>query len=388
MNKTIAILGVTGSVGSQSLEVAKNKGHRVDFMSANTDVSGLEYAARAFMPTAVAMSNGRAAEELKVRLADTDIKVYGGEGGILEGISNTSADTVINAILGSAGLLPTLYTLREGKTLALANKESLVVAGELVMYEAKKHSARIIPVDSEHSAIFQCLSAGSHGEIKRLILTASGGPFFGKTRDELKKVTLAEALSHPTWKMGKKISTDSATLMNKGFEIIEASHLFGVKEDKIEVVIHRESILHSAVEYIDNINIGQFSLPDMRSCIQYAIEYPDRRESALSSLDLTRVGSLSFFKPDTEVFPLLNLARRAVREGGAYPALLNALDEAAVEAFVSGGMSFLDISDFIANVYESFSGLEGVNDLSGILECDKEARIRMREKIAAQKSKI
>ncbi len=382
MNKTIAILGATGSVGRQSLEVAKNKGYRVDFLSAGRDVDGMETAARLFSPVAVAMADAHAAAELKLRLADTGIRVYSGERGILEGIAASRADTVINAILGSAGLAPTLSVIREGKALALANKESLVVAGNIVMEEAKKKSLQVIPVDSEHSAIFQSLKSGESSEIRRIILTASGGPFFGKTREQLRCVTLHDTLNHPTWKMGKKISTDSATLMNKGFEIIEASHLFGVDESQIEVIIHRESILHSAVEYIDNVQIGQLSVPDMRTCIQYALEYPKRTESLAAPLDLTRIGALTFYQPDTEAFPLLSLARRAVRDGGAYPAVLNALDEIAVGAFLEGKISFFEISELIFDAYESFLGLGSVNSLDGILEYDRLARIKLSERIA------
>ena len=381
MNKTIAILGATGSVGRQSLEVAREKGYRVDFISANRDAQSLEALARLHKPTAVAMADEAASRELRVRLADTDIKVYSGDAGILEGISRESVDTVVNAILGSAGLMPTLEAVKEGKTLALANKESLVVAGDIVMSEAKRSRAEIIPVDSEHSAIFQSLKAGRHSEVRRIILTASGGPFFGKTREELKGVTLSDALNHPTWKMGKKISCDSATLMNKGFEIIEASHLFGIDESKIEVIVHRESILHSAVEYIDNVQIGQFSLPDMRSCIQYALEYPTRTVGLTEPLDLTRVGALTFFKPDNDAFPLLSLARRATREGGAYPAVLNALDEVAVEAFLIGKISFFEISELVFKAYEAFEDVSSVKDLSGIIECDIAARAKMTELI-------
>ena len=381
MNKTIAILGATGSVGRQSLEVAREKGYRVDFISANRDAQSLEALARLHKPTAVAMADEAASRELRVRLADTDIKVYSGDAGILEGISRESVDAVVNAILGSAGLMPTLEAVKEGKTLALANKESLVVAGDIVMSEAKRSRAEIIPVDSEHSAIFQSLKAGRRSEVRRIILTASGGPFFGKTREELKGVTLSDALNHPTWKMGKKISCDSATLMNKGFEIIEASHLFGVDESKIEVIVHRESILHSAVEYIDNVQIGQFSLPDMRSCIQYALEYPTRTVGLTEPLDLTRVGALTFFEPDNNAFPLLSLARRASREGGAYPAVLNALDEVAVEAFLIGKISFFEISELIFKAYEAFDDVSSVKDLSGIIECDIAARAKMTELI-------
>ena len=374
MKKTVAILGATGSVGMQALDVARSRGYRVDLISANRDVVKMESIAREMSPKTVAMADESAARDLAVRLADTDIKVLSKSSGICDAIAESSAEVVVNSILGEAGLMPTLATIRSGKRLALANKESLVIAGDIVMAAARESGSEIIPVDSEHSAIFQSLKAGTHKEIKRLILTASGGPFFGKGREELARVTLADTLAHPTWKMGKKITVDSATLMNKGFEIIEAVHLFGVAPDRVEVVVHRESILHSAVEYIDNAVIGELSTPDMRACVQYAVDYPSRTEAVIEPLDLIKLGSLSFFAPDTEAFPLLALAKRAISDGGAMPAVVNAADEVAVEAFLSERLSFVGIDRVVSRVYEKMSGAASVTSLDGIIAADREAR--------------
>ena len=374
MTKTIAILGATGSVGMQSIEVARQRGYKIDFFSAGRNSALAERLARELRPTAVAMADMRAAAELKFRLRDTSFKVLSGESGICDGIGQSGADTVVNAILGKAGLAPTLATIEAKKRLALANKESLVIAGDIVMTHARKMGVQIIPVDSEHSAIFQSLHAGRHSEIRRLILTASGGPFYGRSRAELERITLAETLDHPTWKMGRKITVDSATLMNKGFDIIEAAHLFGISPDKIEVVIHRESILHSAVEYIDNSIIGEFSLPDMRMCVQYAVDYPERCESASRPLDLISLGKMTFARPDTDAFPLLDMARRAYFAGGACPAVLNAADEVAVEAFLNGKIRFADIPRVVINTYDMMGGARYATSLSDILAADKESR--------------
>ena len=374
MTKTIAVLGATGSVGLQSIDVARQRGYKIDFFSAGKNSALAERLAREIRPSAVAVADMRAAAELKYRLRDTYIKVLAGEAGICDGIASSSAETVVNAILGKAGLAPTLATIEAGKRLALANKESLVIAGNIVMSHARKMGVKIIPVDSEHSAIFQSLHAGRPSEIRRLILTASGGPFYGKSRAELENITLADTLAHPTWKMGKKITVDSATLMNKGFENIEAAHLFGVSPDKIEVVIHRESILHSAVEYIDNSIIGEFSLPDMRMCVQYAVDYPERCESAAKPLDLFALGKMTFAKPDTLAFPLLDMARRAYFAGGACPAVLNAADEVAVAAFLEEKIRFADIPRVVINTYDMMGGAKYATSLSDILAADKEAR--------------
>ena len=379
MSKTIAVLGATGSVGTQALSVAEARGYRVDFMSASRSSSEMSDLARRFFPRIIAMADEKAAKDLRVRLADTDIKVLSGEEGILEGIRLTSAETVINSIIGEAGLLPTLEVIDAKKRLALANKESLVIAGKTVMERARAFGVEIIPVDSEHSAIFQSLLSGKQGEIKRIILTASGGPFFSKSREQLKSVSLADTLSHPTWKMGKRITVDSATLMNKGFEVIEAVHLFGVAPEKIKVIVHRESILHSAVEYIDNTVVGEFSVPDMRSCVQYAVDFPHRCEAVMEELDLVKLGRLSFFEPDTEAFPLLSLAVEAIKAGGAMPAVLNAADEVAVDAFLREKISFLDISEVVTEAYMKMQG-SSAESVDELIFKDRETR-KITEKI-------
>ena len=372
--KTIAVLGATGSVGLQALDVARQRGYRVDFLSANKDFKSLESLAREFLPREVALSDARAASALKTALADTDIKVLSGQGGIEQGIRNSDSEVVINSILGEAGLMPTLAVIDSGKRLALANKESLVIAGDIVMARARERGVEILPVDSEHSAIFQSLRGEEYDKIQRIILTASGGPFYNKSREEQKALTLEDTLAHPTWKMGKKITVDSATLMNKGFEIIEAAHLFGVSEEKIEVVVHRESILHSAVEYLDNAIIAQLAPPDMRMCVQYAVDYPERFSSMGARLDFFSLGKMTFAAPDTVAFPLLSLARRACRDGGAMGAVLNAADEEAVFSFLSGEISFYDIPDIVIRVYESLATGNNIRSLSGILALASEAR--------------
>ncbi|MBR7116949.1 MAG: 1-deoxy-D-xylulose-5-phosphate reductoisomerase [Clostridia bacterium] len=372
--KVIAVLGATGSVGTQALDVARSRGYSVDLLSANSDTSGMELLARKFYPKTVVMRSERAAEDLKLRLADTNIRVRAGEDGLTEAIHTTDAETVINAVSGFAGLMPTLATIDSGKRLALANKESLVVAGEIVMSRARERDIEILPVDSEHSAIFQSLKSGRRSEVRRIILTASGGPFRDLSKEELERVTLEDTLAHPTWKMGKKITVDSATLMNKGFEVIEAVHLFGVAPSKVEVVVHRESILHSAVEYIDNSIIGEMSVPDMRMCVQYAVDYPDRRVSASPPLDLAAIGRLSFERPRYDAFPLLGLAERAIADGGAMPAVLNASDEVAVGAFLERRIRFSDIARVVLKCYDRLSNMRGVRELDGIVNADAEAR--------------
>lgn len=381
MSKTIAILGATGSVGLQAADVAKGRGYKVDFMTANRDASAMESLVREFNPTSVAMADPAAARELAVRIADTETKVLSGESGISEGIFSSESEVVVNSIIGEAGLMPTLDVIKSGKRLALANKESLVIAGDIVMSAAREGGVEILPVDSEHSAIYQSMKSGRASEVKRLILTASGGPFFGKSREELSRVTLADTLRHPTWKMGRKITVDSATLMNKGFEIIEAVHLFGVKADSVEVVIHRESILHSAVEYIDNTVIGEFSVPDMRMCVQYAVDYPERCESASEELDLFKLGKMTFSKPDTTAFPLLTLAKRAIAMGGAMPAILNAADEVAVAAFLEEKLSFLGICEVVESVFEKLTDGAREKALDGIIALDRAARTLAAEEI-------
>ena len=374
MKKTVAILGATGSVGTQALDVARARGYRVDFISAGSNDELAERISREFLPYAVAMANEESARKLKLRLNDTDIKVLSGSEGIISGIAESEAQTVVNSILGEAGLLPSLAVIENKKRLALANKESLVIAGDIVMKKAREYGVEIIPVDSEHSAIFQSMKSGKHSEVKRLLLTASGGPFFGKTKDELSRVTLNDTLLHPTWKMGKKITVDSATLMNKGFEIVEAAHLFGVSSDRIKVLIHRESILHSAVEYVDNSVIGELSVPDMRMCVQYAVDYPERELSASDELDLVKLGKLTFAEPDTEAFPLLELAKRAYLEGGGMCAVMNAADEVAVDAFLKERIGFADISDTVLYTFDKMLCAKNSITLDDIIASDRAAR--------------
>ena len=385
MTKNIIILGASGSVGRQAQDVARARGYKIDALSVGKNVAEAERAAREFNPRVVAVADEAAAADLKLRLADTEVKVASGKQGICGMIAESTAETVVNAILGEAGLAPTLAAIDSGKRLALSNKESLVIAGEIVMRRATERGCEIIPVDSEHSAIFQSMKSGKNEEIRRIILTASGGPFYGRSAEELKSVTLEETLAHPTWKMGKKITVDSATLMNKGFEIIEAAHLFSVKENQIEVVIHRESILHSAVEYIDNAIIGEFSLPDMRSCVQYAVDYPDRISGVGEPLDLFALGKMTFARPDYDAFPLLSLAKRALSDGGAMGAVLNAADEVAVEAFLKGQIGFTDISSTVNSVYEKMTDYKSQISLEAISEADSQARLIAKELIKQEK---
>ena len=381
MNKApdMIVLGSTGSVGKQAIDVARQLNVKVNAICAHRDVRTVEKQAREFCVSACAMSDEKAAGDLKIRLADTDIKVYSGSEGICEMIAETNSDNengqiVENSILGEAGLKPTLATLNAGKKLALANKESLVVGGETVMEAARKNGNDILPVDSEHCAIYQCLRAGSRKEIKNIILTASGGPFFGYSADMLKGVTLEKTLAHPTWNMGAKITVDSATLMNKGFEVIEAVHLFGVKPEQIKVVVHRESIIHSAVEYIDNSVIAQMSVPDMRHCVQYALSHPERCEATTEELDLFSVGKLTFAKPDTETFYLLKKAFEVITKGGALPAVLNAVNEEVVAAFLKGSIEFYRIAEIVCEAVDKFAYSADIHDLDDILKVAYESR--------------
>ena len=379
--KNIAVLGSTGSVGEQALDVAAKQGFRVSAISANKNFLRVEEQARQFKVSAVAMADEAAAKELKTRLADTSVRVFGGESGICEMIGAEKRDCTVNSIIGEAGLLPTLAVIDSGSRLALANKESLVVAGEIVMARAREKGVEIIPVDSEHSAIFQCLKAGKDKEVKRILLTASGGPFFGRTREELKDIRVEQALAHPTWSMGAKITIDSATLMNKGFEVIEAVHLFGVPAERIQVTVHRESIIHSMVEYIDNSVIAQMSVPDMRLCAQYAITYPDRCEAVIDQLDLFSIAKLTFAKPDTETFSLLASAIECIGKGGALPAVLNAANEVAVAEFLKGNIGFYTITESVTDVVASMEYAKDIHDLEGIIQCDREARRRAGERL-------
>lgn len=386
MRKTVAVLGATGSVGEQALSVAKARGYRVEYISAGKNAGRAEQLARRFCPSLVAMADEAAAKDLKSRLADTDIRVLAGAEGILEGIACCAFDTAVNAILGQSGLAPSLAVLSRGKRLALANKESLVIGGALVTGLAKEKGAEILPVDSEHCAIFQCLKAGRTSEVKRLLLTASGGPFLGYTSEQLRDVKKEKVLAHPTWKMGAKITVDSATLMNKGFELIEAVHLFGVAAEAVQVVVHPESIIHSAVEYIDNTVLSQMSVPDMRGCVQYAVDYPERMAGVCEPLDLFKVKSLSFRAPDEETFRLLPLARKAVAMGGGMGAVLNAADEIAVEAFLSGHLPFFYIADVVEETFHSLHGAASAKTLAELNACDLVARDKARALVEKYKT--
>lgn len=374
MTENLSILGSTGSIGKQSLDVCRKCGYGVKALTAFSSVDEIEKQAREFKPEKVALVDEKAAADLKIKLADTDIKVLGGMNGVCECAEIQSADTVLNSVVGMAGLKPTLTAIYAGKKIALANKETLVAGGQLVMSEAKKHSVEILPVDSEHSAIFQCLQGKpTNKALKKIILTASGGPFFGKTADELRDVTVEKALKHPNWSMGAKITIDSATMMNKGLELIEAVWLFSVKPDDVDIVVHRESIVHSAVEYDDNSVIAQLGLPDMRIPIQYALTYPERFESPVGELSLSQIGKLTFFEPDYETFRCINLCRRAINMGGLYPAAVNSANEQANLMFRQGKIGFLDIADRVEAVLEKTPHYDNYT-FEDILEIDKFAR--------------
>lgn len=343
--KKLIILGSTGSIGTQALDIvrANPDKYKVTALAAGSNAELLEKQAREFKPQMVALFNENAAKELKIKLADTDIEVLSGADGVCE-LAAFDGDMVLNAIVGIAGLHPTLAAIDEGKTIALANKETLVTGGEIVNRKLAQKGVKLLPVDSEHSAIFQSLQGAPTGSLKKIILTASGGPFFNKTREELENVTVKQALNHPNWSMGAKITIDSASLMNKGLEVIEAVHLFGVPASKIEVVVHRQSILHSAVELSDGAVIAQLGTPDMKLPIQYALTYPER-DMCFESLDLFKVGTLTFEKPDTDTFRLLPLCIEAINRGGLYPTAINGANEESVKLFLEGKIKFLQIAE-------------------------------------------
>ncbi len=344
MSRRVALLGSTGSIGRQALEVIEACGMSVAALTANQSVELLERQARRFRPELTVAADEKAASDLRVRLADTDIRVASGQEGLLEAAALESADTVLTAVVGVAGLEPTLCAVRRGKRIALANKETMVCAGQLVMDEADRCGAEIVPVDSEHSAIFQCLQgSGDRREVRRLILTASGGPFYGWSREQLREVTLSQALKHPNWAMGAKITVDSATLMNKGLEFIEAMRLYRMPPEKISVVVHRESIVHSLVEYCDNAVLAQLGAADMRLPIQYALTWPERTIGPARPLDLLHCPPLTFGMPDCEAFPCLAIAMEAARTGGTATAILNGANETAVGLFLEERIGFMDI---------------------------------------------
>lgn len=377
--KSLIILGSTGSIGTQALEVCRRDGYKVTALAAGSNIELLEKQAREFKPSLVAVLNDEKAKELKIRLADTDVRVLCGADGVCE-VAQADGDIVLNAIVGIAGLRPTLKAIEAGKTIALANKETLVTGGEIVNKAAFKKGVKILPVDSEHSAIFQSLQGAPEGSLRKILLTASGGPFFGKNKKDLENVTVKEALNHPNWSMGAKITIDSATLMNKGLEVIEAVHLFGLEAQNIEVLVHRQSIIHSAVELSDGAVIAQLGTPDMRLPIQYAITYPERSNFAFEKLDLFKIGTLTFQKPDTETFRCLPLCIAAINQGGLAPTSVNGANEEAVRLFLEGKIKFLQIAELVEKALLEVENKASFS-LEDILYTDKEARRLVRTSI-------
>ena len=371
--KKLTILGSTGSIGTQALEVARKEGYKIIALAAGSNVELLETQVREFKPKFVAVGNEAAAKVLKIKLSDTDTKVMSGVDGICE-IASIDVDIVLNAIVGIAGLRPTLAAIEAKNDVALANKETLVTGGEIVNRAIKKNGVRLLPVDSEHSAIFQSLQGVPEGSISKILLTASGGPFYGKKRDELQNVTRHEALKHPNWSMGAKITIDSATLMNKGLEVIEAVHLFHVKPDDIEVLVHRQSIVHSGIELSDGAVIAQLGTPDMKLPIQYAITYPERAGLCGKRLSLADIGTLTFEKPDTETFRCLPLCIDAIKMGGLKPVAANGANEEAVKLFLEDKIKFLQIAELVEM---AICSQEKVNTFTvdDIFEADRAARI-------------
>ena len=374
MSKTISILGSTGSIGRQTLDVAEQLGLTVAALTANSNTERLEAQARKFRPRLAVLTDEAAAKDLAIRLRDTDTKVLGGPEALTEAAVCPEADTVVTAVVGMVGLKPTLAAIRERKRIALANKETLVCAGQLVMDAAERYGAEIVPVDSEHSAIFQCVQGcADRREIKRLILTCSGGPFYGLTAEEAAKKTKADALRHPNWTMGPKITVDCATLMNKGLEVIEAMRLYRLPLEQVSVVIHRQSIIHSLVEYRDGAILAQLGTPDMRLPIRYAMTYPERAESPLEPLDLLTCPPLTFAQPDREVFPCLRLAEEAAQEGGTACAILNGANEEAVGLFLTERIGFSDIPALVAQARAAVPVRQDPS-LEDILAADQAAR--------------
>ena len=372
--RKISILGSTGSIGTQTLEVVENlEDIKVMAITGNSNIDLLEKQARKFRPELVAVMDEKNAIILQDRLADMNIRVVSGMDGLVEAATYKDVDTVVTSVVGNIGLKPTFEAIRAGKNIALANKETLVSAGQLVMDLAKKHHIHIYPVDSEHSAIFQSLQGNGENKIQRILLTASGGPFRGKKREELENVTAADALAHPNWSMGKKITIDSATLMNKGLEVMEAKWLFDIDVDQIEVLIHPQSIVHSAVEYEDGAIIAQLGEPDMRVPIQYALTYPKRVKNPFPRVDFAQRSNLTFDKPDMDTFKCLSLAYRALKTGGTLPAVLNGANEVAVARFLKGEISFLQIPALIEQTMDAYT-VKYEYTLEDLLEADAWAK--------------
>ena len=379
MVKCVSILGSTGSIGRQSLDIIDNLGLPVAALTAGTSVERMAEQCRKYLPKLAVMSTQAAAEELKTAVADLPVQIMWGEEGLIAAATITDADCVITAVVGMVGLKPTLAAIRAGKRIGLANKETLVCAGQLVMAEAKANNVQIIPVDSEHSAIYQCLmGAGEKRELKRILLTCSGGPFYGKTKEELGVVTKADALRHPNWKMGAKITIDCATLMNKGLEVIEAMRLYDLPLEQVDVLIHRQSIVHSMVEFVDGAVMAQLGSPDMRLPIQLAMTYPERVSCPAPALDLTTCGALTFTAPDMEAFPCLALARECAEKGGTACPVMNGANEEAVALFLDDKIGFYDIYDLVKHAVDTVPFIQNPT-LEEILESDRLARLAVRQ---------
>jgi len=378
----VSVLGSTGSIGRQSLDIVRRMPIKVSALTAGTSVERMAEQCREFMPELAVMATQDAALALQEKIADLPIRISWGEEGLIEAATMEQADCVITAVVGMLGLKPTLAAIRAGKRIGLANKETLVCAGELVMAEAEKYGTEIIPVDSEHSAIFQCLmGVKEKREVRRLILTCSGGPFFGMTREQLKNVTKADALKHPNWKMGAKITIDCATLMNKGLEVIEAMRLYRVPLEQVDVLIHRQSIIHSMVETVDGAVMAQMGTPDMRLPIQLALTYPERTACPVDKLDLTTCGALTFTKPDMVSFPCLQLARDCAKAGGTACPVMNGANEAAVAAFLNDEIGFYDIYELVNGAVDAVPFIQNPT-LDQILESDRLAREYVARKLA------
>ena len=377
MKRSVSILGSTGSIGTQALEVCEVHGIEVKALAAKRNEELLEKQVRKFKPKLVCLYDENAYRGMKIRLADLSVQLVTGMEGLCEAATLPEADMILNSVVGMIGLQPTLAAIHAGKDIALANKETLVTGGELVMKAAAEKGVKIYPVDSEHSAIFQCLQGYSGCRVNKILLTASGGPFFGKTRSELEGVTVAQTLKHPNWSMGAKITVDSATLMNKGFECIEAVWLFGVRPEQVEVVVHRESVIHSMVEFEDYAVLGQMGVPDMKIPIQYALTYPERLSCPTERLNLFDYGTLSFARPDPETFCCLKAALDAIERGGLYPTLVNGANEELVRLFLEEKIPFLKIGDTVCKALE----LDGSGEVTveSILDAEQRARRFVRE---------
>lgn len=373
MKKRISILGSTGSIGTQTVDVLDSINAEVTALTTNKNIKLLEQQVRKLKPKLAVAFDEKSAQDLKIMLADTNVKVESGINGLIHAAAIENTDVVVTAVVGMVGLLPTMAAIEAGHDIALANKETLVCAGSIVTEAARKKGVKILPVDSEHSAIFQCVQAAQGNKLDKIILTASGGPFFGKKYDELKNVTPAEALKHPNWSMGAKITIDSATMFNKGLELIEAMWLYDMPQEKIEIVVHRESIIHSLIEFEDCAVLAQLDVPDMRLPIQYALTYPERVPCKMERLNLAKVGKMTFFAPDEIAFPALKLARKAASLKGNMGAVMNGANEAAVELFLKEKIGFLDIPELVNNAMKQIKYKDNIT-LDDVIMYDKQAR--------------